>query len=186
MLKRLYYAWDANASNEIMSIGGRKFPCSNCPSVFGQKHSLTRHLKYECCQEPRFQCSECRYRCKRAANVYKHVRMMHRESEVCAIDLVTNRVFRPSEFYYAWNTKTNNDSANNRSKKFPCPNCPSAFGQKPSLTRHLKYECGQEPRFQCPYCHHRSKKTSDVYCHIRRKHTELKVFAIDIHNDFKK
>ncbi|XP_012270361.1 longitudinals lacking protein, isoforms A/B/D/L isoform X16 [Orussus abietinus] len=66
-------------------------------------------------------------------------------------------------------------------KKYPCPRCPSAFGQKPSLTRHLKYECGQEPRFQCPYCERRSKKTSDVYLHVRRKHRDLKVFAIDIH-----
>ncbi|KAI4482164.1 hypothetical protein M0802_013776 [Mischocyttarus mexicanus] len=92
------------------------------------------------------------------------------------------------EFYYVWDTtKVNIDNANNGiRKKFPCPNCPSAFGQKASLTRHLRYECGQEPRFQCPYCHHRSKKTSDVYSHIRRKHTEFKVFAIDIHNDFNK
>lgn len=73
-----------------------------------------------------------------------------------------------------------------KNKKFPCPNCPSAFGQKPSLTRHLRYECGQEPRFQCPYCHHRSKKTSDVYGHVRRKHMNFKVFAIDIHGELAK
>ncbi|EZA51259.1 Longitudinals lacking protein, isoforms A/B/D/L [Ooceraea biroi] len=73
-----------------------------------------------------------------------------------------------------------------KNKKFPCPNCPSAFGQKPSLTRHLKYECGQEPRFQCPYCHFRSKKTSDVYSHVRRKHVNYKVFAVDIHGELVK
>ncbi|XP_061935561.1 zinc finger protein 500-like [Apis cerana] len=39
--------------------------------------------------------------------------------------------------------------------RFPCPNCTSSFGQKASLTRHLKYECRQEPRFLCPYCQHR-------------------------------
>ncbi|XP_053996863.1 longitudinals lacking protein, isoforms A/B/D/L-like isoform X17 [Hylaeus anthracinus] len=70
-----------------------------------------------------------------------------------------------------------------RGKRFPCPNCPTSFGQKPSLTRHLKYECRQDPRFQCPYCQQRSKKTSDIYAHIRRKHAECKVFAIDIHGD---
>ena len=71
--------------------------------------------------------------------------------------------------------------ANSKTKRFPCPNCTSAFGQKPSLTRHLRYECRQEPRFQCPYCQQRSKKTSDIYAHIRRKHANLKVFVIDIH-----
>ncbi|XP_043789514.1 longitudinals lacking protein, isoforms A/B/D/L isoform X33 [Apis laboriosa] len=65
--------------------------------------------------------------------------------------------------------------------RFPCPNCTSSFGQKASLTRHLKYECRQEPRFLCPYCQHRSKKTSDIYTHIRRKHANSKVYVIDIH-----
>ncbi|XP_076621329.1 uncharacterized protein LOC143341872 isoform X18 [Colletes latitarsis] len=74
-------------------------------------------------------------------------------------------------------------AAFSKTKKFPCPNCPTAFGQKPSLTRHLKYECRQEPRFQCPYCQQRSKKTSDIYAHIRRKHANLRVFVIDIHGD---
>ncbi|XP_043527224.1 longitudinals lacking protein-like isoform X18 [Frieseomelitta varia] len=80
-------------------------------------------------------------------------------------------------------TRIENSDAftNSKTKRFPCPNCTSAFGQKPSLTRHLRYECRQEPRFQCPYCQQRSKKTSDIYAHIRRKHANLKVFVIDIH-----
>ena len=68
-------------------------------------------------------------------------------------------------------------------KSFPCPNCPSSFRQKQSLTRHLKYECGQEPRFVCPYCIHKSKKTSDIYGHVRKKHANLEVYAIDVHGD---
>ncbi|XP_068990534.1 protein tramtrack, beta isoform isoform X5 [Neodiprion pinetum] len=34
---------------------------------------------------------------------------------------------------------------------FPCPKCPSVFNRKPNLKKHLRYECGQEPRFICPY-----------------------------------
>ncbi|XP_043588948.1 longitudinals lacking protein, isoforms A/B/D/L-like isoform X20 [Bombus pyrosoma] len=78
-------------------------------------------------------------------------------------------------------TRTRRSDPFTKTKRFPCPNCTSAFTQKPSLTRHLRYECRQEPRFQCPYCQQRSKKTSDIYTHIRRKHANLKVFVIDLH-----
>lgn len=66
---------------------------------------------------------------------------------------------------------------------FPCPNCPSVFNRKTNLNKHLRYECGQEPRFKCPYCNYRSKKTSDVYKHIRRIHKDNKVYVIDIYRN---
>ncbi|KAG7205704.1 hypothetical protein KM043_007653 [Ampulex compressa] len=65
-------------------------------------------------------------------------------------------------------------------QRFYCPNCSSMFGHRPSLARHLKYECGQAPRFECPYCQVHSKKTSDVYSHVRRRHPGLEVFANDV------
>ncbi|XP_014487859.1 PREDICTED: zinc finger protein 64 homolog, isoforms 3 and 4-like [Dinoponera quadriceps] len=49
-----------------------------------------------------------------------------------------------------------------RESKFPCPKCSSVFNRKNNLQKHLKYECGQSPRFQCPYCLYRSKKTSNL------------------------
>ena len=61
------------------------------------------------------------------------------------------------------------------SKKFPCLKCPSVFRQKGSLTRHLKWECNQPPRFKCPYCICRFKKTSNAYDHIRKKHPGYEV-----------
>ncbi|XP_053996854.1 longitudinals lacking protein-like isoform X9 [Hylaeus anthracinus] len=50
--------------------------------------------------------------------------------------------------------------------RFPCPNCSSVFNRKNNLQKHLKYECGQLPRFKCPYCGYRSKKTSNIRAHI--------------------
>ncbi|XP_051166350.1 histone-lysine N-methyltransferase PRDM16-like [Leptopilina boulardi] len=51
-------------------------------------------------------------------------------------------------------------------KNFPCPNCPSAFTRKNGLICHLRFECGQPPRFKCPYCDYRSKKSSNVQKHV--------------------
>ncbi|XP_078043281.1 uncharacterized protein LOC144473355 isoform X5 [Augochlora pura] len=67
-----------------------------------------------------------------------------------------------------------------RPKKFPCPNCTCAYSQKYSLNRHLTYECGQEPRFKCPHCDYRCKKSANVYEHVRRRHKDCEVYAIDI------
>lgn len=66
-------------------------------------------------------------------------------------------------------------------KPFKCLQCPSSYSRKACLTRHLKYECGQEPRFKCPYCDYRSKKTSSTYKHVRENHENCKVGYVDIY-----
>ncbi|XP_058795892.1 longitudinals lacking protein, isoforms A/B/D/L isoform X15 [Phymastichus coffea] len=55
-------------------------------------------------------------------------------------------------------------------KNFPCPNCSSGFTYEKGLVQHIKYECGQKPRFKCPYCDHRSKWMNNVYKHVRVRH----------------
>lgn len=67
------------------------------------------------------------------------------------------------------------------STRYPCANCTSVFGQKRSLLTHLRYECGQPPRFKCPYCDLISKKTSNIQKHIRRKHEGNAVYVQDIY-----
>ncbi|XP_058795885.1 longitudinals lacking protein, isoforms A/B/D/L isoform X9 [Phymastichus coffea] len=70
-----------------------------------------------------------------------------------------------------------------QNKPFSCPKCSRSFTVKGNMTRHLKYECGQEPRFQCPYCEFRSKQTSNVMSHIRAKHVGQKVYVVNLKND---
>nr|XP_012225960.1 PREDICTED: zinc finger protein 394-like [Linepithema humile] len=60
-------------------------------------------------------------------------------------------------------------------KPFGCPKCGRCFTVKGNMTRHYKYECGQKPRFQCPYCEFRSKQTSNVMSHVRTKHPGCEV-----------
>ncbi|XP_076222205.1 uncharacterized protein LOC116434039 isoform X25 [Nomia melanderi] len=69
----------------------------------------------------------------------------------------------------------------NSTSKYPCSNCTSVFRQKRSLLTHLRYECGQPPRFKCPYCDLISKKTSNIQKHIRRKHEGSVVYVQDIY-----
>ncbi|EGI66530.1 Longitudinals lacking protein, isoforms A/B/D/L [Acromyrmex echinatior] len=65
-------------------------------------------------------------------------------------------------------------------KPFGCPKCGRCFTVKGNMTRHYKYECGQAPRFQCPYCEFRSKQTSNVMSHIRTRHPGQKVYVVHL------
>lgn len=56
---------------------------------------------------------------------------------------------------------------------FPCDRCGRSYVRKDSLQRHLKYECGKEPTFQCPFCPQRCKRKAHQIRHIRRQHSDM-------------
>ncbi|XP_071449189.1 longitudinals lacking protein, isoforms A/B/D/L isoform X4 [Hetaerina americana] len=55
-------------------------------------------------------------------------------------------------------------------RRHSCGVCGKAYQRKDSLQRHVRWECGKEPQFQCPYCPQRSKHRIHVVRHIRRVH----------------
>ncbi|XP_021915071.1 longitudinals lacking protein, isoforms F/I/K/T isoform X11 [Zootermopsis nevadensis] len=57
-----------------------------------------------------------------------------------------------------------------RKKLFKCVTCGKNYLHRRSLWRHENQECGQEPRFQCPYCPLRSKHKFNIDSHIKCKH----------------
>jgi len=63
---------------------------------------------------------------------------------------------------------------------YPCPKCGRPFKWRYNLQHHLKFACGQSPRFNCPYCVFRTKHTSNVRAHVRRKHPGSEVYVVDI------
>ncbi|XP_046829735.1 longitudinals lacking protein, isoforms N/O/W/X/Y-like isoform X15 [Vespa crabro] len=70
-------------------------------------------------------------------------------------------------------------------KRFTCPRCGSTFNRKNNLGTHVKYECGQLPRFGCPYCQYCSKKSSNIRAHVPRKHFGRKIYVIDVSTNLK-
>ncbi|PSN29138.1 Longitudinals lacking protein [Blattella germanica] len=68
----------------------------------------------------------------------------------------------------------NNTQKGGRSRGiFPCEQCGRSYARKDSLQRHLQWECGKEPTFQCPFCPQRCKRKSHQIRHIRRQHSDM-------------
>ncbi|KAG8034873.1 hypothetical protein G9C98_007949 [Cotesia typhae] len=72
--------------------------------------------------------------------------------------------------------------------KYACPNpdCDSVFTDKSNRNRHYNYHCGKPPRFQCPYCSHKSHRKSDVQVHINSRHRFFRNYVIELYNPCKK
>lgn len=65
--------------------------------------------------------------------------------------------------------------------KYHCPKCNNGYGRRDTMLGHYRYECGQAPRFQCPYCPLASKKTSNIYQHVRCVHPNKEVTLVKLY-----
>ena len=50
---------------------------------------------------------------------------------------------------------------------FACPRCSKVYRLYHSLRRHMRVECGHEPRHACPNCGRRFKHRFNLLAHIR-------------------
>ncbi|XP_076238046.1 uncharacterized protein LOC143181500 [Calliopsis andreniformis] len=66
-------------------------------------------------------------------------------------------------------------------KKFYCPRCNSGYTRLSDMKTHCHFQCGKEPRYQCPYCTKKAKFSSNMYVHVRRMHKDEKLQIIDLY-----
>jgi predicted RNA-binding Zn-ribbon protein involved in translation (DUF1610 family) len=74
--------------------------------------------------------------------------------------------------YSAVSDKKQAETSTNESSGFRCPRCGKVYRWKKSLNLHMKYECGTEPKFQCPYCFVKAKRKWSLKQHILGKHQQ--------------
>ncbi|CAH0381260.1 unnamed protein product [Bemisia tabaci] len=56
--------------------------------------------------------------------------------------------------------------------RFVCT-CGKVYRNKGTLNRHLRYECGKDAMFSCPFCPRKCKRKSNMLQHIRTRHSEF-------------
>ncbi|KAB0796476.1 hypothetical protein PPYR_10537, partial [Photinus pyralis] len=52
-----------------------------------------------------------------------------------------------------------------------CDSCGKAYNQSYNLSRHVKYECGKKPQFQCPFCVYKCKRKDTLKKHCIMLHS---------------
>lgn len=57
---------------------------------------------------------------------------------------------------------------------YVCPKCGRDYPHRRSLWQHMKYVCGKEPQFQCPYCPKKVKVKGNLKPHILLVHGGMK------------
>ncbi|KAL6263991.1 hypothetical protein P5V15_004072 [Pogonomyrmex californicus] len=73
----------------------RPYQCLNCPNNYAKKSHLKRHVLSACNgKEPRYKCPYCLYISRYPSDTYKHVKRLHENQDVFAID-----VLRTTDYY---------------------------------------------------------------------------------------
>lgn len=55
-------------------------------------------------------------------------------------------------------------------QRFACPRCNKDYSQRKNMRRHLRLECGQEPKYPCPICSLRFKRHNQMSGHMMARH----------------
>ncbi|XP_031367346.1 zinc finger protein 64-like [Apis dorsata] len=156
-------------------------PTPNCAKSFNWKGNLNRHLRYECGLQPRFKCPYCAYCCKVKGDVNKHIIRKHQGLAIYVVDLFASTTRgKGSTLRVDDHRQCGNWLMKPSKYACPNPNCRSVFAWKRNLTSHLRYQCGQQPRFKCPYCEYKCKVKTDIRKHIKTKHKNRDVYVIDV------
>ncbi|KAI4482170.1 hypothetical protein M0802_013773 [Mischocyttarus mexicanus] len=125
---------------------------------------MTSHFKYDCGKPPRFECPYCGQLSKRKFNIQYHIRHKHpMKPSACTTSGYVQLVSTNSKK----KLKKRDPLYNFHTGKFHCPNCNNGYGRRDTMLGHFRYECGKAPRYKCPYCSLCSKKTSNIYQHVR-------------------
>ncbi|XP_066584383.1 longitudinals lacking protein, isoforms A/B/D/L isoform X8 [Prorops nasuta] len=144
-----------------------RFECPMCLKDFSIRRVCVRHYQ-ECGRKPRYGCPYCN-------KIFKYGNMVLGDTsdQRCS-----------SSVLQAFGQRRQSRRCTIGPYHCPTYNCTRSFSCKGNLTRHLKYECGHEPRFKCPYCVYCCKVKTDVRKHILRKHENSSVYVLDMSNSW--
>ncbi|CAG5097835.1 Similar to lola: Longitudinals lacking protein [Cotesia congregata] len=144
------------------------------------------HYRHLCGQEPRYRCPYCTLKTKRTYNIYRHIDRYHYgEKKINKARLKINKKLTKNFFLQklgpkfprlvAYTEEDREDAWYPGKMAYHCPRCNAGYTYKKTLKTHLKYDCGKEPRFKCPYCNKKDKCSSNIYKHVRLRHDGLPV-----------
>ncbi|KAJ4427513.1 hypothetical protein ANN_25161 [Periplaneta americana] len=182
-------------SEAITQEDNSLFVCPRCCKVYQLYHSLRRHMRVECGQEPRHACPNCGRRFKHRFNLTVHIRNWaylrydHIDGDEQWINALSwipegsdmDQSQPPTESVSLSNRQlVGLDLLPNKAVQvlqagrlitedtpFVCERCHKRYAWKDSLRRHQRVECGLEPQHSCPDCGRMFKHKHQMVSHRR-------------------
>ncbi|XP_034938698.1 zinc finger protein 768-like [Chelonus insularis] len=147
------------------SYNEARHQCPKCGRAYNHRSNMLRHYKNECGVPPRFQCPYCNNNFSQRTSTWSHIRKIH-----------PNHGF----YYDPLHELKTTVIADRNMRIFYCPNCSKSYKWKKSLMVHLRYQCRQLPRFECPYCGVRNYQKVHILRHLQTHHPGLSEICRDI------
>ncbi|KAL1129443.1 hypothetical protein AAG570_013969 [Ranatra chinensis] len=128
--------------------------CERCGRKYKHAHHLRSHVKYECGQAPRFQCSQCPFRSNQPS-----------EHEFQCQDC--GRAYRQQKSLYSHQKYECGKKA-----QFQCSYCPHRSKRRYDLAKHYKFKHDPNAEFYyCKYCSWHTKYKDTLEFHELNKHS---------------
>ncbi|KAJ8976463.1 hypothetical protein NQ317_012413 [Molorchus minor] len=67
-------------------------------------------------------------------------------------------------------TKTNDKNEEILSLGYVCSQCDKVYNARRNLVRHIKLECGKDPKYSCTYCDYKNHRRNEITKHLKKKH----------------
>nr|XP_050860772.1 zinc finger protein 57-like [Vespula vulgaris] len=129
----------------------KNWVCFQCGKRYLWRGSLKNHMRVECGKEPTFKCPVCGRKFKHKHRWQSHAKCVHHIDLLPKLLKVRRMINLPQK---------------KKSVIHKCTRCGKSYQLYTSLRRHLRLECGVEPKETCPICGkkftHRFKLTSHL------------------------
>ncbi|CAO1421400.1 unnamed protein product [Diamesa serratosioi] len=160
--------WNARLAMPLVTtLREDAFTCPDCGRMYKLKSSLRNHQKWECGKEPQFQCPYCVYRAKQKMHIENIIyqdnvdkpwickscgrQYKWKNSLKCHIK---NECGVPPKYHcsrkcgYKTHIHSNLKRHLNSKFSYSCSRCGNSYARPHSLNRHIRFECGVEPKFE--------------------------------------
>ncbi|CAG0882470.1 unnamed protein product [Cyprideis torosa] len=161
----------ADDGSWMMDLVTRMWSCQRCGKQYKWRDSLKRHVRLECGVPPKFECNLCGRKFSQRSNMMSHRLLVHKYLRA------TNRIVGGAiaaenstsgksryEDIFVGNAEFHHSLrfVCRRLTGFVCRRCGRTYKQSSSLVRHVRFECGVPPQFECDICRRKFFRKTEI------------------------
>ncbi|KAL5234362.1 hypothetical protein ACI65C_001772 [Semiaphis heraclei] len=150
-----------------------RFMCSNgCGRSYKYKKGVNQHLRYECGVPPMLKCSFCdkMFRFLDCQIVFCCVFCFR--SHPCVVLSALNHT--TNDYTYEEHLLRRAAAAMEAKQRIMCPNkCGRSYKRLEHMKRHIAYECGIDPKYECYVCRRKFVYNFSMKKHMIQMHKDV-------------